>query len=257
MVNGKALAVGLFSLLLCGCALNGNAPRHTSDSRYSSEQVLRTSGNHQELIKLYKTQLKEKESADVRLKLVSTYLDSKDYESALFYVEPLLKQNPPLAQAYFLAGKAHYSLGQIDDAVSLLTRAAQLDEKNGEIENLLGVAMSIRGDFDKAREWFTLARQNMYSDMVVKNNLAMLDLIEGQCIRAANRLLPLVNQENASKKVWHNLALAYAQCDMKTEFTQLLSEEKYTQKEIDAIYLQLAHAEFKQLEGPQPLEVVQ
>lgn len=238
-------------VLLVGCVPANTSHNNNSGkkTKYTNESLLENSGNNQELIKLYKNELKNKEDKKTRLKLVRTYILVKDYESAIFTVTPLLEKSKN-AEVYYYYGKAKYGLRMKDEAWDALQKSYALDSKNGKTLNLLGVISCDQGNYYDARVWFLKARSQLFDDVTVKNNLAMLDLIEGKYEAVIEKLSPLVVQPNSSPKVKANLAIAYAKLGRFDEFEQLLKNDRYTDADMKAIYHQLSQVEFKSSEGP-------
>lgn len=237
----------LVSMLITGCVA-GNS---TSEKpKYTNKQLVESSGNSQELIKLYKKELLDKDTADTRVKLVSSYIDTKDYESAIFYLQPLIGSDKPNAEAYFLYGKAKFGLNEQSQAQLALQKAIQLNPNHGEALNLYGVIAAYNGDYVQARNYFVQARQRMIDDVTVKNNLAMVDLIEGKYEAAVDKLTPLLAQGTSSPKVRSNLAFAYAKLGQFSQFSQLLADAKYTSADIKQIYRELSNVELIAFEGP-------
>lgn len=60
-------------------------------------------------------------------------------------------QAAPTASASNLAGLAEFSLGNHQEALALVTRAASIDPSNPEFPNNLGFMLHVLGDFEKAR----------------------------------------------------------------------------------------------------------
>jgi tight adherence protein D len=247
MFKQGQLCLLLVSVLLTGCVA-GSAT--TEKPKYTNKQLVESSGNSQELIKLYKKELLAKDTPETRVKLVSSYINTKDYESAIFYLQPLIGSDKPNAEAYFLYGKAKFGLNEQSQAQLALQKAIRLNPNHGEALNLYGVISAYNGDYVQARNYFVQARQRMIDDVTVKNNLAMVDLIEGKYEAAVDKLTPLLAQGNSSPKVRSNLAFAYAKLGQFTQFSQLLADAKYTSADIKQIYRELTNVELIAFEGP-------
>jgi Flp pilus assembly protein TadD, contains TPR repeats len=201
----------------------GSAP--PQGKTLTNEQVLESSGNDLEIIDLYKNQLKEKESEEVRIKLVKRYLEIKDYDSARFYLAPLLQQfdakDPTASNVLLLAGKVSLGLEQWAEARKHLTKVQQLAPSNSESANLLGILSAREGNFTVAREWFNHARSNMADDRTIKNNLALLDVFEERYTEALRRLQPVPDLRQLSDRTRVTLSLIYAKTDQYSAFEVL------------------------------------
>ncbi|MGX9418276.1 tetratricopeptide repeat protein [Vibrio sp. WJH972] len=246
MLDTRAILSILTIILLVGCTSTSDVER----PRYTNEQLLESSGNDQELIKLYKQELLVEDSVTTRLKLVHSYIQTRDFESAIFYVQPLIEGEETSADAYFLYGKAKFGLNAMTEAQRSLQKAIKLDPNHGETLNLLGVIAAYGGDYFHARSYFVKARQRMIDDVTIKNNLAMIDLIEGQYESAVEKLTPLLGQDNVSQKVKSNLAFAYAKLSLYPQFSQLLEDAKLTEVEKRQVFHELAEIELIAFEGP-------
>lgn len=103
---------------------------------------------------------------------------------------------------------------------------------------MLGVIYAANGDLGQARDFFNLARAHFYSDIKIKNNLAVLDIIEQDYSSAIERLLPIYTNDEADDQVVANLTLAMAKSDNLELMKQVL-KPKFTDKEIQQRYLSL------------------
>ncbi len=250
MLRSYNLITIMMILLLNGCSSTGNDMSTNSRHKYSNEQLLISSGNHQELIKLYKQQFLDKDSDETRMKLVRSYIETKDFESAIFYIQPLIDSEAVSADAYFLYGKAKFGLNEYDQASMALNKAIVIDPNHGEALNLLGVLAAYQNNYVLARQRFVQAREKMIDDVKIKNNLAMVDLIDGHYQAAVEKLIPLLSLPEPSVKVKSNLAFAYAKLGMFDQFERLLSDSNLTQSDTKNIFQQLIKIELKEFEGP-------
>ncbi|MGF1911517.1 hypothetical protein L4C38_19000 [Vibrio kasasachensis] len=247
-INKQLVSVALL-LLLQGCAANGSNSSSPSVEMNldTQEKLLEAANNNGRLIEFYKTQLKEKESEAYRLKLAQVYLSNFDAESALFTIEPLLTSKKFSIESAVIAGWAHIDLGQHKIAKTLLERAHQLAPQNGEVVNLLGIVYAEQGKLVQARSMFELARSNFYDDMKIKNNLALVDMLEGDRTQALQRLLSLAGEPNIDKQLQANLMLIMAKNGQREYvFDGLDSTLSTVQK--DQIYRALRDSSFQVIE---------
>lgn len=248
MLKVKFFALFVVLALTACTTVDGQSAK---SGKYTNEQLLVSSGNHQELIKLYKQQLLEKDQPDTRIKLVRSYVETSDFESAIFYLKPLIEsKNEVSADAYFYYGKAKFGLNEFAQANASLNKAVDLQPNHGEALNLLGVLAAYDGDYQLARERFVQAREMMVDDVKIKNNLAMMDLIEGRYQSAIEKLLPLLSQPTPSPKVKSNLAFAYAKLDMYEQFSQLTADNHFSKSQSRLVFAQLQNIELKAFDGP-------
>lgn len=192
-------------IMLTGCVSSSQ-----QNKQIDKEALLLQAQNYSELASYYKSELIKKDTVETRIKLARSYLRIKDADSALFTLQPVLaKENAP-AEALLVNASSLYEMGEFKQGLEAIKRAAELDPKNAEIQNLAGLLYSANGDFGKARAQFNLARSNFYNDITVKNNLAVLDIIEGHYLDAVQRLMPIYTNDKADSQVQANLMLALA-----------------------------------------------
>lgn len=196
--------------LLAISVLSGCATQPEPTSLIEEETLLIQSGNHEKLVEYYKAQLSKSENRQTRMKLALAYLNSGDPESALFFVSPLNMGQEAHAEPLLIEAKSLYSLGQFRKAKTQALKAYELKPNNAEIENLLGMICAANSDLEEARQYFTSARTNLYDDIKIKNNLAVLNIVEGHYQKAVQLLLPIYLKGKADKQIEANLTLAMA-----------------------------------------------
>tara|TARA_Y100001960_G_C14779039_1_gene885287 strand:+ start:1586 stop:2347 length:762 start_codon:yes stop_codon:yes gene_type:complete len=199
-----------FVPLLAALVLVGCVSTTTPDSTLNKESLLLQAQNYSELVGFYKSELSKNDTPETRIKLARSYLKIKDADSALFTLQPLVSQKIVSAEALSVNASALYELGEFKQGLNDIERAKELDPGNAEILNLSGLLYSANGDYNKARMMFNLARSNFYDDITIKNNLAVLDIIEGHYLDAVQRLMPIYTNEQADAQVQANLMLALA-----------------------------------------------
>lgn len=195
----------LIAITLMGCVSNS-----TSDQTLNKESLLIQANKHSELVVFYKAELVKKDTPETRIKLARSYLQLKDADSALFTMKPLLAQKRVSAEVLLVNAISLFELGQFNQALIDIERAKELEPGNAEILNMSGLIYSANGDYQQARTMFNLARSNFYDDITIKNNLAVLDIIEGHYLDAVQRLMPIYTNEQADAQVQANLMTALA-----------------------------------------------
>lgn len=220
-------------ILLTGCV----SQNELSQRKLTNEQVIRSSGNASEIIRMYKQQLQQQEDVEVRQKLVASYLRINDYESAQFYLDPLLKSSPHDGEVNKLAGQAALGLGKYEQAQVYLTQAYNVIPDDAEVLNLIGILYSLQGKVPEARRWFERSRNAMVDDATVKNNLSILDLLEHDYESARDRLESLRAKERLGDKAKVTLSIAYAKLGLYKPFRQLVPD--MTTEESAILYQQL------------------
>ncbi|MFT2099115.1 tetratricopeptide repeat protein [Marinomonas sp. 2405UD66-6] len=243
----KLVALLFLILTITGCTTHYSAPTVSSgkaDEKVMSEKILIKSLNYARLIELYKEQLKEKENSETRLKLANVYIDSYDNESALFTLAPLINQKKINPEVFYAQAVAQYNMGDIVSAHDSLLIVLEREPDNAKALNMLGIIYAYQGELENARKTFNKARELMYSDATIKNNLALLDLIEGEYQSAAATLLPvyLNNRGKVDESVRANLAIIMAKLG-SFDYINTLYADKYSSEELLAIYNDLKASE--------------
>ncbi|MBJ7551484.1 tetratricopeptide repeat protein [Marinomonas ostreistagni] len=245
MVKVIGFSIGI--LLLSGCAMTPNANTSSaplSDNSRLNEAFLEQSKNYPRLIDLYKEQLKQKENADTRLKLAQIYVDTKDFESALFTLMPMIRDADAPASVFYLQGVSLYGVGKLEQAQQSLLIAVKRAPDDAKTVNMLGVVQAEQGDLVDARQSFLSARGLMYDDITVKNNLALLDMIEGDFKQAAARLMPIyiANPAKVDAQVKANLAIIVSKLGSFESLKSIYSG-KYSEAELFEIFQNLRASE--------------
>lgn len=208
----------------------------TNEQLQTAESMLINSHNYQGLAEFYKGSLKHKDTTEVRLKLAENYLVMQDPESALFYLEPLIKKRTANASVYYVTAKSYYDLKKDNQAILYAKRSLKIDGKYAKSFNLLGIIYSSSMDFKQARSYFNKARSVLFNDVKIKNNIAMLDIIEGDYPQAVMRLSALYKANPEDKKIKTNLLLALAKKVDYSSFYTLLKNQ-LNDSEISELYL--------------------
>lgn len=201
----KLLILLITTALLAGCASSGGS----RSSMPADERFLELSSNSARLIELYKERLRNEEDVPTRLKLAKVYLDAGDNESSLFTLTPLIRDGNGGAEAFYLQGVAQYNIGRLRQAETSLQIAINKDVSSAKAVNMLGVVYAELGNLSGARQSFNQAREMMYDDLVIKNNLALVDMLEGDYQHAIVLLMPiyLKNPDQADATLKANLAI--------------------------------------------------
>jgi tight adherence protein D len=209
-----------------------------------SEQLLVKSSNYPRLIELYKDKLKKYENAETRQKLAQAYIDNNDNDSALFTLAPLVSRKKIDSEVFYLQGLAQYNLGKTNLAQDSLDIALARAPNNAKLLNMIGIVYANKGDLEQARLSFNKARELMYDDVTIKNNLALLDLIEGKYQDAASKLLPVYinNRGKIDENVKANLAIIMAKLG-SFDYIRTLYSDKYNTEQLLEIYNDLKASE--------------
>jgi len=232
------LSLALLLIMSTGCQV---APNDRVEN--ARIDMLKRSENYPELIEYFKIQLAKKENAEHRLELADAYVNFGDYKFAILTVEPLLK-NPKNLKAKMVYGDALFGLERFDEAIAQYEQLLSHSDTRAKAENALGVVYAAKGDYKRARQYFHAAREHFYSDIVIKNNIAFLDILEGHYQRAIDRLMPMYINGVEDETLEYNLMLSLAKTD-QLQLMKRLFNKKYRDNEIVKRYMALKSLENK------------
>ncbi|MFA0425345.1 tetratricopeptide repeat protein, partial [Vibrio sp. 10N.222.54.A1] len=199
----KIVIVIILSYFVFGCA-NSSLDSKLSESK---ESILIETNNYPKLIAYYKGQLKIKESDSTRIKLAEAYANNVDYESSLFVITRVREKDSNV-KAIVVECNALFEIGNIRKAELCLLRANELDKNNPEIENQLGITYAYLGYIKKSKYYFERSREHFVDDVKIKNNLAMVSMLEGDFEHAASLLLPIYIKGASNEKIETNLVFS-------------------------------------------------
>ncbi|WED26080.1 hypothetical protein L3V77_13760 [Vibrio sp. DW001] len=234
-----------FVFVLNGCATNGNlskeeiAEQATFESR---EQMLISARNQERLVDFYKEALAKEESSENKIKLINAYIQSGNTELAAFHLGTIKVDDSNVAEVVFLRAKVYLEEGLIDKAYINCQTALSQRDKYPEAENLMGLILAEKGEFEKARNYFLLARGHYHDDLIISNNLAVLDLIQEDYDAAIKRLQPIYAAGNADRKIKSNLVFALTKKGQYKQVETILREQGYKEQQIQTIFIALREA---------------
>ncbi|WP_372384248.1 tetratricopeptide repeat protein [Vibrio sp. BS-M-Sm-2] len=236
---GKRIGFILLTLsVLAGCQ---SAPS-PQDQQLGDVTSMEKVNNYDGLISYYKAELEQgSEDPEVKEKLAWAYFYKGDIESADFYVQHLQKEGFENPNLYQLEGQVFDAKNDIESAISAYLASIDNGNRTGQIHVLLGVSYTKVGKYDEAQKELNQARLRGYDDVVVKNNIAMIQMANGEYQQAIQTLAPVLKEDPANKTVKANLAIAL----MKTQ--QIDSAKKLLKGDFSAEEIQSIAAELTQL----------
>lgn len=196
------LVLASLTVVLSGCTSNQASEENMVANM---ERV----DNHDGLIAHYKDNLKEApESEEITQQLAKVYFDKGDLESAKFYADHLLDSGVRNWQLLQLRGQIHNKEGEDKLAVNRYQRSIELGNSSADIYVMLGVSYCMLDQFEQAKGAFNKARLKGYNDVVIKNNLAVVDLAQSNYMEVVTLLAPVYKENPSNEKVKANLAIA-------------------------------------------------
>ncbi|MEZ9103550.1 tetratricopeptide repeat protein [Vibrio cyclitrophicus] len=195
--------------------------------------------NYDGLISYYKSELEQgSEDPKVKEKLAWAYFHKGDIESADFYVQHLQKEGVENPNLYQLEGQVFDAKNDVERAIAAYLASIDAGNTTGQIRVLLGVSYTKVGRFNEAYQELNQARLRGYDDVVVKNNIAMIQMANGDYQHAIETLAPVLKEDPANKIVKANLAIALMKTDQIESAVKLLKGD-FSAEEIQSIAAEL------------------
>ncbi|WP_191602903.1 tetratricopeptide repeat protein [Marinomonas algicola] len=226
----KTLLSLLFILFLSGCVPQNTNTNESAGEKEKNEFLMIQANNYNGLIELYSSLLKQdtiesNEKNSLRYKLANVYFNAGDSEAALFQLDQLSETSINTKERYLLQARSQYKEAKYEAAQVSLGKAFKLDEKYSDAYNFQGILFTEQGMLYDARKSFSIARQNSFDDASVRNNLAMLDILEGDFNSALKILLPILQSGQADDMIKANMVLIYAKLNKFSEFRAMLGKK--------------------------------
>ncbi|HEY8226436.1 MAG TPA: tetratricopeptide repeat protein [Pyrinomonadaceae bacterium] len=108
---------------------------------------------------------------------------------------------------HLMKGRAAINLGDFDSAIAELSRAASLDAKNAEVQNLLGIAFEGKGMRQRALASFENAVHLNKNNAQYLNNYGFLLYRNGDLEEATKYLKRATKLVPNDARIWNNLGL--------------------------------------------------
>ena len=203
---GKRICIVLLTLgILAGCQSTSSQQSQTQDDVTNMEKVK----NYDGLISHYKSMLKQgSQDTKIKEKLAWAYFHKGDIESTNFYVQHLQKEGVETSSLYQLAGQVFDAKGDTTSAISAYLSSIKSGNSSGQVHVLLAVSYTKAGQYDAAYQELNNARLRGYDDVVIKNNIAMIHMANGEYEQAIAMLTPVLKDNPANKVIKANLAIA-------------------------------------------------
>ena len=203
---GKRICIVLLTLgILAGCQSTSSQQSQTQDDVTNMEKVK----NYDGLISHYKSMLKQgSQDTKIKEKLAWAYFHKGDIESANFYVQHLQKEGVETSSLYQLAGQVFDAKNDTTSAISAYLSSIKSGNSSGQVHVLLAVSYTKAGQYDAAYQELNNARLRGYDDVVIKNNIAMIHMANGEYEQAIAMLTPVLKDNPGNKVIKANLAIA-------------------------------------------------
>ena len=233
---GKRICIVLLTLgILAGCQSTSSQQSQTQDDVTNMEKVK----NYDGLISHYKSMLKQgSQDTKIKEKLAWAYFHKGDIESTNFYVQHLQKEGVETSSLYQLAGQVFDAKGDTTSAISAYLSSIKSGNSSGQVHVLLAVSYTKAGQYDAAYQELNNARLRGYDDVVIKNNIAMIHMANGEYEQAIAMLTPVLKDNPANKVIKANLAIALIKTQ-QVEAARKLLKGDFSDQEILRITTEL------------------
>jgi tetratricopeptide (TPR) repeat protein len=141
--------------------------------------------------------------------IAQIWTERGQYEQAMNLYREALRRNPPNGVLHGGLGVVLLKLGQVDEAIAELNTAAELRRDSSTYVNL-GVAMSIKGNDDRAIEYLTEAIQIDPCNAEARFNLGTIYLQRGLLEQAVGEYEKAVEAKPDYAKSWSHFGVALA-----------------------------------------------
>ncbi|HHB1593453.1 TPA: tetratricopeptide repeat protein [Vibrio campbellii] len=233
---GKRISIVLLTFgILAGCQSTSSQQSQTQDDVTNMEKVK----NYDGLISHYKSMFEQgSQDPQVKEKLAWAYFHKGDIESANFYVQHLQKEGVETPSLYQLAGQVLDAKNDTTSAISAYLSSIKSGNSSGQVHVLLAVSYTKAGQYDAAYQELNNARLRGYDDVVIKNNIAMIHMANGEYEQAIAMLTPVLKDNPANKVVKANLAIALIKTQQVGAARKLLKGD-FSDQEILSIATEL------------------
>lgn len=168
-------------------------------------------GDATSAINVYKSALEKNppHKLPLYLKLGEAYMKAERIDEAKNIYEEALPfdENDEVKKQL---GRLYLSVGQPDAALSIFEGIVLIHKNDLKALNGLGVAHDLRGEHQRAQEYYLKALSLNEENDEIKSNLGLSLALEGKYDEALKWLQPVGEALGATSKQQHNLALAYA-----------------------------------------------
>ena len=172
----------------------------------TTEEIIMTSHDDAKLIAFYKQNLKRQ--PEYMLKLINIYLNQEDTASAKIYIEMLGNDEKDTPAVLFAIARMYYYDGELNAALDKVEILQSISNEDPEVKLLAGKIYAGLREFALAKQRFQDALRLGYADKVIKNNLALLHMMQGQYEAAIKILQPLYKADPEDQTVESNLLVA-------------------------------------------------
>ncbi|QFI38021.1 tetratricopeptide repeat protein [Moritella marina ATCC 15381] len=244
-------------LMLSGCSANQLSQTEEMHSDRELAQLALDSGRPDSAISIYRKQLDlQPNDTELLLAIGTAYNQMSEFDLALHYlnqVHALMlsetnKSSLMFGQILRERGNAQQGLGNLEEAILDLQKAAKLLPKDAKALNSLGINYALFKDYPQARIAFTSALAHAPDNLEYRNNLALAWILDGQPQQGIDVLYSHYLRGSSTSKSRQNLALAFA-LKGDVDAAETIAKQDLTKAELEnnlTYYQQLYQGQLQQ-----------
>ncbi|MFU0885703.1 tetratricopeptide repeat protein [Kluyvera sichuanensis] len=195
--------------------------------------------DYQGLIEIYRKKLSLKDNAADRYHLSLLYNKIGDYNSSNIYLKPLVDGNGD-SKYFLLQAKNLIELGQENDARVIIDQLISKEGANGELWNLRGIMLAQQGHYTDALRSFEKARGLFYNEEIVINNIAMMEILQQDYVKARDHLLSLYVRKKYRSQTVYNLVYSLVKIGDYNSARKIIASEKMISTDSEELISSLA-----------------
>lgn len=231
----KKLLPILMLVVLSGCS--GGLSNASEDDQ--KEYILTQLNDYQGLIEIYRKKLSLKDNAADRYHLSLLYNKIGDYNSSNIYLKPLVDGNGD-SKYFLLQAKNLIELGQENDARVIIDQLISKEGANGELWNLRGIMLAQQGHYTDALRSFEKARGLFYNEEIVINNIAMMEILQQDYVKARDHQLSLYVRKKYRSQTVYNLVYSLVKIGDYNSARKIIASEKMISTDSEELISSLA-----------------
>lgn len=225
----------IIAAILSGCSIRTSPSLF--ESNIEKETLLKVANNYEELIDIYKKKIEQNNYPSDILKLCELYYDIKDYNSAMYFLEPLLERSVT-DKAMLLKAKILEAKGEYQSALDSVNETLNLNPRMAEAWNVKGVIFASNGYIEEAQKSFFIAKDLFYDDCIVNTNLGALEILKSNYNAGIGYFEPLYVRGCKNSYLLHNYTFALIKNKEYARAQKVMEDEgmsKFPRKLITAL----------------------
>jgi tetratricopeptide (TPR) repeat protein len=152
----------------------------------------------------------------------------EQYYRAIELYRTALQHSPRFVEPMVALSETYFSLGEYEEALKWITRAAPYDQASIEIKNLHGRILIALGRYDDAENKFAEVLEAEPHNLEAQFGLAELHIVQGKTGFAASKLREALRYAPDNRRALLSLTLLYDSRDNRTAAEEFINRALYT-----------------------------